>query len=181
MIPADLRKTIEADLKALIATPVMEGDTIEYKAELLLDSDTARRKFLAGIAAFANGSGGEIIYGMKAKSGLPLQLQPLSDFDPDQTLLRIRDLIRTGIQPPVVGYELHPVVLSAGGHALVIRIRKSWAGAHMVTYNGDNRFYVRHGGGRRMLDIAEIRSAFVLPENIRDKIELFDWIASRES
>jgi hypothetical protein len=151
----------------------MESDTIEYKAELSLDDDTSRRKFLAGIAAFANGSGGNVVYGIQAENGRPLHVRPLSNFDPDQTLLRIRDLIRTGIEPPVLGCELQPVALAGGGHALVIGVRKTWAGAHMVTYNGDNRFYIRHGGGRRLLDVEKIRSAFVFPETIRDKIERF--------
>src|SRR5204863_8975124 len=165
--------TTEADLQVLITTPVIESDDIEYKAELSLDDDASRRKFLAGIAPFANGSGGNVLYGMRAESGRPLQLRPLTNFDPDQTLLRIRDLIRTGIKPPVFGYELQPVTLAEGGHALVIRIPKTWAGAHMLTYNGDNRFYIRHGGGRRLMDVPEIRSAFVFPETIRDKIERF--------
>ena len=151
----------------------MESDTIEYKAELSLDDDTSRRKFLAGIAAFANGSGGNVVYGIQAKNDRPLHVRPLSNFDSDQTLLRIPDLIRTGIEPPVLGCELQPVALAGGGHALVIGVRKTWAGAHMVTYNGDNRFYIRHGGGRRLLDVEEIRSAFVFPETIRDKIERF--------
>src|SRR4030095_16620929 len=132
-----------------------------------------RRRFLAGIAAFANGSGGHVIYGMQAENGQPTQLRPLANFDPNQTLLRIRELVRTGIAPPVLRYEMQPVALTNDGHALVLRIRKTWAGSHMVTYNGDNRFYIRHGGGRRLMDVSEIRRAFVFPETIRDKIERF--------
>jgi hypothetical protein len=109
VIPADVRNTTEADLQRLIATPVMENDSIEYKAELSLDDNDSRRKFLAGIAAFANGLGGDVIYGIQAENGQPKQLRSLTKFDPDQTLLRIRDLVRTGIQPPVFSYELQPV------------------------------------------------------------------------
>jgi len=173
MIPPDVRNTTEADLRRLIAAPVMESDSIEYKGELSLDENDSRRKFLAGIAAFANGLGGDVIYGIEAKNGQPTRLRSLSKFDPDQTLLRIRDLIRTGIQTPIFSYELQPVELTKGGHALVIRIRKTWAGAHMVTYNGDYRFYIRHGGGRRLMDVAEIRNAFVFPETIRERVERF--------
>jgi len=173
MIPVDVKNTTEGDLQRLIAVPVMESDSIEYKAELSLDDNQPRRRFLAGVAAFANGSGGHVIYGVQAEDGQPTQLRSLANFDPDQTLLRIRDLVRTGIAPPILSYEMQPVKLTNDGYALVLRIRKTWAGAHMVTYNGDNRFYIRHGGGRRLMDVPEIRSAFVFPETIRDKVEQF--------
>src|SRR5438445_8878344 len=81
VIPADLRNTTETDLHSLIATPVMESDAIEYKAELSLGDDRSRHKFLAGVAAFANGSGGDLIYGMRAERGRPAQLRPLVNFD----------------------------------------------------------------------------------------------------
>src|SRR5207244_5600049 len=111
--------------------------------------------------------------GMHAERGRPVELRRLVNFDPDQTLLRIRDLIRTGIEPPVFTYELQPVALAGGGNVLVIRVRKTWAGAHMVTYNGDNRFYTRHGGARRMMDVTEIRSAFTLAESTIERIQRF--------
>lgn len=41
----------------------------------------------------------------------------------------------------------------------------------MVTYNGDNRFYLRHGGARRLMDAAEIRSAFIGTEQIVERVK----------
>jgi predicted HTH transcriptional regulator len=133
-----------------------------------------RKKFLSSVAAFANSSGGDLIYGMVAEKGRPIKLKALADLDADQASIRIRDLIRTGIAPTVFTAENpHAVPLAKGGEALVIRVRKTWAGAHMVTYNGDNRFYIRHGGGRRLMDMPEIRSAFSLAENTIERIQRF--------
>jgi hypothetical protein len=69
--------------------------------------------------------------------------------------------------------DFQPVELSAGGHVLVIRIRKTWSGAHMVTYNDDFRFYTRDLAGRRPMDVPEIRSAFTLAEATVEKINRF--------
>jgi len=173
MIDRELKDVTEADLQRLIDTPVMEGDRIEYKGLLSLGTDDAKKKFLASIASFANASGGDLIYGMEADNGCPVTLKALANFNSDANGIRIRDLIRTGIAPTVFTAEPRAVSLAQGGEVLVIRVRKTWAGAHMVTYNGDNRFYTRHGGARRMMDVAEIRSAFTLAESTVERVQRF--------
>jgi predicted HTH transcriptional regulator len=91
-IQKDLMAIGENELRALIDQPVMEDKSTEYKEALSLHNDEAKRKFLAGIASFANASGGDLIYGMKASDGRPLSVQPLGGFNADQTLLALRDL-----------------------------------------------------------------------------------------
>ena len=63
--------------------------------------------------------------------------------------------------------------LTGGGHALVIRVPKTWAGAHMLTYGNDNRFYTRDMNGRWFMDVPEIRSAFSLAEATAERIRRF--------
>ncbi len=173
MIERELKDIAEPDLLKLIADPVREGKTIEYKAELNRSTDDAKRKFLAGIASFANAAGGDIVFGMKANDGRPESLQPLANFNPDADILALRDIIRAHIEPKVFTVDYQPVELAAGGYVLVIRIRKTWVGAHMVTYNNDYRFYTRDLGGRRFMDVPEIRSAFTLAETTMEKINRF--------
>ncbi len=173
MIDRELKDITEADLQRLIETPVMESDRIEYKVQITLTLDDSKKKFLASIASFANASGGDLIYGMEADNGRPVALKALANFNPDAESIRIRDLIRTGIAPTVFTAETQAVSLSSGGEVLVIRVRKTWAGAHMVTYGGDNRFYIRHGGARRMMDVTEIRSAFTLSESTIERVQRF--------
>jgi hypothetical protein len=172
-IQKDLMAIGENELRALIDQPVMEDKSTEYKEALSLHNDEAKRKFLAGIASFANASGGDLIYGMKASDGRPLSVQPLGGFNPDQTLLALRDLIRAHIDPKIYGIGFQPVELAGGGHALVIRVPKTWAGAHMLTYGKDNRFYTRDMNGRRLMDVPEIRAAFSLAEVTAERIRRF--------
>jgi hypothetical protein len=175
MIERELKNIAEADLQKLIDDPVREGKTIEYKVELNLKTDDAKRKFLAGIASFANASGGDMVLGIKTDStdkALPIALQPLAGFNPDADVLMLQEIIRRHIEPKVFTLDFHPVPIT-GGWALIIRIRKTWAGAHMVTYNDDFRFYTRHQGGRRPMDVPEIRSAFTLAETTMEKINRY--------
>lgn len=116
-----------------------------------------------------------MVLGIKTDStdkALPIALQPLAGFNPDADVLMLQEIIRRHIEPKVFTLDFHPVPIT-GGWALVIRIRKTWAGAHMVTYNDDFRFYTRHQGGRRPMDVPEIRSAFTLAETTMEKINRF--------
>ena len=47
-----------------IDTKKAERRTLEYKQELPLESDEAKREFLSDIASFANSGGGDILYGI---------------------------------------------------------------------------------------------------------------------
>ncbi|MEY2536358.1 MAG: hypothetical protein QOG67_98 [Verrucomicrobiota bacterium] len=173
MIDRELKTINEADLLKLIGDPVLEGKTIEYKAELAISTDEQKRKFFASVASFANASGGDIIFGIAAADGKPSSLSPLVSFNPDADVLRLRDLIRAHIEPTISGFDFRAVELTGGGHALVLRIPKTWVGAHMVTYNHDFRFYTRDLAGRRLMDAPEIRSAFTLAETTIEKVNRF--------
>jgi hypothetical protein len=171
-IEKPLKEIAAADLLALTTSQVREGKTIEFKEALNLASDDAKRKFIASVASFANASGGDIVFGIKAKDGVAEEVVPLAGFNPDRDTLMMRDLIRAHIAPKVYGFEFHPVEVE-GGHAFVLRIPKTWAGAHIVTFNTDNRFYVRDANGRRLMDVGEVRAAFVGGEAVAEKVRRY--------
>ena len=170
MIERDLKDITESDLNNLKANSVREGKTIEYKAEVNLSGSDQIRKFLASIASFANASGGDLVFGIEALDGEPVALRPLTGFNPDQDVLRMRDLMNAHIEPKVFTVDFKPVDLSGGGFALVVRVRKTWTGAHMVTFNNDSRFYTRDQGGRRTMDVSEVRSAFTFAESLMERV-----------
>ena len=68
------------DIDALIESKRSERRTLEYKAELPLGTDDAKREFLSDIASFANSAGGDILYGVTDErdgngqpTGIPLE------------------------------------------------------------------------------------------------------------
>lgn len=59
----------EADLQALVDNEVAEDKLTEYKQELPGGGDSQRKEFLYDVTAFANASGGDLIFGVKEQGG----------------------------------------------------------------------------------------------------------------
>jgi hypothetical protein len=172
MIERDLPEITEEDLNLLIELSRLEDERIEYKEELNLKDESARRKFLASVASFANAAGGDLLFGMRAVDGRPVEIKPLTGVNSDALTLQLTASIRTGIEPIVYALEMRLIPVS-GGEVLILRIQKSWAGPHLLTFGGDNRFYTRHKAGRVPMVLPEIRSAFAIAETVSEKVQKF--------
>ncbi|WP_165843578.1 AlbA family DNA-binding domain-containing protein [Burkholderia reimsis] len=157
-LPRDLAATNEADLNALVADQVSEGTYLDIKRELPRPDGGGRHEFLADVSAFANSSGGDLIYGMdedgqgRAAAVVP---QPGNS---DEEARRLQDVLMNGIEPRIPGLQVQPVPVD-GGFVVVIRVPQSWAGPHRVKSN--QHFFIRENGRKRQLDIPEIRGLFV--------------------
>jgi hypothetical protein len=172
----------KSDIDALIADQVPESKTIEYKQTLPGRKQDDKKEFLADVSSFANASGGDIIYGIKAatnedskKTGAPDSVEPLKGETPDEAILRLENMIRNGIDPrppvqikPVPGWGNH-----AQEYVILVRIPKSFASPHMVTLGGSSRFYSRNSAGKYPLDVQELRAAFLATESQADRIKRF--------
>jgi predicted HTH transcriptional regulator len=71
MIPRLYRPKTSDDLDALMQAKVQENRFIEYKRDLPSNKE-AVIKFLADVSAFANASGGTILYGIVEDRGEPI-------------------------------------------------------------------------------------------------------------
>ena len=165
----------ESDLQALVDNQVSERKTIEYKEALPGNADGDKKEFLADVSSFANASGGDLIYGIREQSGVPVELSGLELSDVDAEILRLESCIQTGIAPRLFRIvETHPVALpSKQRYAIIIRIRKSWTAPHMVTFKNDSKFFSRDSRGKHQLDVSELRSAFLLSETAAERIRNF--------
>lgn len=163
----------EDDLDSLIHAQKREGKDIDYKLKLISHSDGDKREFLYDVSSFANASGVHLIIGIREQDGLPIELLGLELEDIDAEILRLDNIIRDGIEPRISGVQIHPVSLKSGLIAIIIRIPRSWAMPHMVSYQGVTKFYSRNSAGKYPLDISEIRALFSLSETINEKIRNF--------
>ncbi len=175
----------EQDLIELIDRGEPESKTLDYKRDRIGDSTGERKEFLYDIASFANASGGHLLIGISEAQGKPIKITGLEGMDADQEVLRLEGMCRDGISRriiPEVRMRAVPVQ-SAPGPVLAIRIPNSWTKPHMVTYRGTNKFYSRNSNGKYILDVDEIRSAFLFSEAAAEKIRQFrlDRIASINS
>lgn len=179
LVDRALDSITEDNIRSLIHNDVREGQSLEYKQALPNSSDDDRREFLADVSSFANASGGDLVYGIQEKrdsagkpTGEPERIVPLNA-NPDAETLRLHELTQTGIEPRIPGLRIKAVSLEAGGFALIVRVPKSWAGLHMVTFKNLSRFYSRNSSGKYQLDVQEIRAGFVAAETGRQKLSSF--------
>ena len=175
MIPKSLDQVTEEDLQALIDNKVIEHKSIEYKKTLPGNPDKAKKEFLADVSSFVNAGGGDLIYGIveDRETGTPKSLDGLNIENVDQEILRLDNMIRTGIQPRIPSVRIQPVELKNSKYVLIIRVRQSWIGPHRVIFNKDYQFYSRNSNGKHPLDVAELRVAFNLSETITERIRKF--------
>lgn len=173
MILKPIDQIKKSDIEALIANAVREGRGIDYKRELPGTTDDDRREFLADISSFANASGGYLIIGVDEEEGLPTEAKGLANVDADAECLRIENMVRDGIKERMPGFRIQVVDGFQDGPVLVLRLPKSWAGPHMVTFKNLSRFFTRNNMGKDQMDITEIRAAFALSEEMPERIRRF--------
>ena len=162
----------EADLQRLIGAGTPESRTLEFKAELPGRTSEDHKEFLRDVVAFSNGPGGHIIYGMEEDNGIARNLRGLPDTIVDDEILRLEQIIRTGIEPIIHGLKIRRVPLPlGGGNAVVIEIPPGLFGPHMIRNRG--AFVARTSAGKMNMDFGEIRAAFVGAEAVIAKLNEF--------
>jgi hypothetical protein len=169
-IPTD--SLSEDHLQRLVQDKEQESRAIEFKLELPGNGEQDKKEFLADFTSFANTVGGDLIYGVRAPSGVAEEVVGLNG-DLDAEMNRLENIIRTGIQPRVTGYTLKPIPLPNQKKVLLFRIPRSWALPHRVTLQGHDKFYGRNSSGKYALDVPELRSLFLLSESTADRIRNF--------
>jgi hypothetical protein len=162
----------EQDLVDQKDAGVPEGVLVDYKRDMYGRTDADVREFIKDISSFANTAGGHLIIGMDEIGGIPTALTPLTG-DPDQELQRLENLARDGLEPRVAGLRMKAVPLTGGGHAIVLRIPKSWNPPHRVAARGTNRIYGRNSAGAYEYSIEELRVVFNSAASAFDRVRAF--------
>jgi hypothetical protein len=170
MIPKPISQIKLVDLTNLIGN-VREGKTIEFKEAMLARNDKEVIQFLAAISALANSAGGDLIIGISSDDGIASTIRgvPLAGYDGEK--LRLEQLLADNIEPRLPAVTFHSVECGGGNHIVIIRVAQSWLSPHRVTKN--DKFYGRNSGGKYPLDVGELRNAFVLRENVSERVREF--------
>ncbi|MCH7724888.1 MAG: ATP-binding protein [Planctomycetes bacterium] len=173
MIQKPFDQIEKADLDALVADSVAEGRTLDYKQALSGNSDGEKKELLADVSSFANASGGDLIFGMTETGGTATGAPGLAGINADSEILRLDACFRNGIEPRIPEVQIRVIEGFAKGPVLLIRIPRSWASPHMVTFKGTSRFFTRNNAGKHPMDMGEIRAAFALSESVPERIRNF--------
>jgi hypothetical protein len=180
MINKPFEQITKQDLEDLVSNAVSESRTLEYKEGLPSGLDAEKKEFLADISSFANASGGDVVYGVREQrdqdgraTGIPESVLGLGGINGDAEIRRLENIIRDGIERRINGIRVTTIAGFSRGPAIILRVSKSWASPHMVTFKSESRFYSRTSAGKYPLDVTEIRSAFALAEALPEKIRQF--------
>lgn len=158
----------DEELQSLVADRIPESASLEYKRELHIAIRAERLEVLKDVSGMGNGGGGAVIYGIEEDSGsewpVPSAITPLDD---PGAAGRLEDIIRGGIQPPLL-WELTTVDV-AGGHVLVVNVLPSALGPYMVEAYGDRRHHIRSGTRTVPMTEQQVRDAYGLALRARDR------------
>jgi Putative DNA-binding domain len=163
----------ESDLLGLITDGDSENKTLDYKRDLPGQSEGEKKEFLYDASSFANTLGGDIVFVMEEQNGMAINLVGLAGINPDKEILRLQEILRDGIRPPITGVDPRVIELTNGNVAIVVRIPKSWNPPHQVTFQKAFRFYARDTNGKYQVDVDELRSIFSLSGMIAERIRAF--------
>ncbi len=172
MINKPLEQITIADINELKENSVAEGKSIEYKEKIKVKTDSEKKEFLADVSSFANTIGGDLIFGIEERKGVPVNIMGIIISDKDKEISRLENIIRDGIEPRIQ-YSIWPIELENKNIVLIIRINKSWIGPHRVIYQSHDKFYARNSSGKYPMDTMELRTAFNLSETLVEKIRNF--------
>ena len=163
----------EAHLARLVADGEAESKTIDFKRDLVGQSDGDKKEFLYDVSSFANTIGGDLVFGMDERQGVATELVGLDGLNADIEIQRLLQIARDGIRPPIAGLNARAIQLANGRTALVVRIPRSWNPPHQVTYQKAFRFYARDTNTKYHIEVDELRSAFTGSTAIADRLRSY--------
>jgi len=155
----DIKTLDEASLSLICEQRWQEGDALDFKLQLPGREDKARREFLKDVCAFANAGGGTIIFGVIEEDGAAKCLAPIYTEGADAAILRLGQIIDSGIEPRLQGWRFNAINVQ-GGYALALRVPASFDGPHRYSVNDASRFVMRSGRHTVDLTYAQLRAAF---------------------
>lgn len=170
----DFDKIDKNDIDALVTKAVPESRLLDYKAALPGGTDADKKEFAADVTSFANAGGGTIVFGVAEQGGVAVDACGLEIKDADKEVLRLQDLMMTGIDPRIAGVQVRWVSGFRLGPVILVRVPRSWSAPHMVTAGrAESRFFARSGARKEPLDVRQIRAAFALSQDLPDRIRRF--------
>ncbi len=163
----------ESDLQGLVAAQVQEGHQIEYKRIWKVGNPEDNRETLLDIAAFANASGGDILYGVEEDKGVPTKLAGLENFNADTEAQRIDGLLASWTDKKIVGVGYQLVHLASGQGVFIVRVPNLSSTLHAVTLGGNPRYVTRNASGRANMTTAGIEVAILYTGKSRERAKQF--------
>lgn len=150
-----------SDVLALIEEQIEEGQRLEYKRQLDLETPKKRSEAAKDVSGLANAQGGLLIYGIEEKTledgrRLPVKATPLAD---GNARSRLEDVLDSAVHP-ALNFETRQIEAEDGGYFLVVRAFPRLGVPHMVDGYGEMRCFVRVGLRTRPMEQHELSAGY---------------------
>ena len=159
-------------IQSLIDTGSTESVHLEFKRESYGKSDQDKKELLKDITAFANVLGGHLIIGINEEDGAACNLSPFQKEIVDSELDRLNSIIRTGVEPTIIGLQTKHIEVD-GGSVILIHVPKSYNPPHRIILKNSNRYYARNSTGVHELSLEELRMLFGEQRSIEERARTF--------
>lgn len=169
------------DLNALVLAKAPESIELEYKAELPGMGDSDKKEYLADVSAFANTSGGVLLYGIETEkdenghdNGIPKGIVGVEIPNENDVRLRLTNIVRDGLDPRLAPeIALQVIDLEGAKQVLAVGVSRSVAGPHAVWFQKTGKFHRRSSAGKYQADTREIRRMFLESDSWEDGARAF--------
>ncbi|MBC7195562.1 MAG: ATP-binding protein, partial [Caldisericia bacterium] len=158
------------DIKKLTDTNTAESLILDYKKEIIGD-ERSKKEILKDVSSMANSSGGYIIIGIEENKENGYPIKPF--FGTNRIINNqkveewLEQIIRSNIQPNII-FRIKALPLPNNDEKCLVIIN-----VHMVIYNGDNRYYIRHNTQSTPANYYEIEELFERRKKMEDRIDKF--------
>ena len=166
----------ESDIQSLKEREVGESRILDYKGEMYSNSDGDKRDLACDITALANSSGGFLIVGVECdeEANRPTEIIGIDQTNAES---RVESVCLDRVDEPLSNgrdYRLRVVPESNSSRVvLIIQVFESLRAPHMVSFQKQRYFYVRHGKQNRPADINDIRAIFEKVHGYMSRAESF--------
>ena len=108
-------------------------------------------------------------------TGVPERITGIEVQNRDELIKQMEQIIQNNIEPRLKVQYSELIEVSDSKYVFVIRVLKSLLSPHMITFRGreNTKFYIRDHKGKHPMVCDEIRSAFLLSENLSERIKQF--------
>lgn len=168
-----------SDIQALVDSEEPESITLEYKREIET-SPGAKKELAKDVCAMANSQGGYLIVGMAEQDHRAVMPERFVDRMLGQQKVEewLEQVVNSNIAQRV-GARIRAVPVSEGAEecVVVIQIPQSPRVPHMVTTEGEKRYYVRHNFQTLAAEEYEVRDMFERGRRMRGEVD--DYLRKR--
>lgn len=138
---------------------VPEGQRLDFKETVHLDSKPQKLELLKDLTAMGNGGGGTVVVGVAERKVDDLSVADVVVPLDDRSLTsRMADLILDSVRPTLTWKETYIDV--EGGYVLILDVDPSPIGPYMVQFAGEYRYYRRVGEKSRPMPEDMVRDLY---------------------